>query len=261
MNSPQPEWGRLKVLGCEHGAWGSVASTWVGSHAAAAISVGSDRDSPSSQFKFDPEVNNEDAGCVISTPDWVGLAVADAHYGPESSHQLIERLHRAWANIRPTDPSHLSEMIELLRQGEPATTESETTLLAVSYDRESGTGFGVSFGDSSFVVAGPSRPAELVNPHDGRYVNTFSPGALRHGSVFQFDASPGDLLLAYTDGVDNCHYRNPQTSVQISDIDHLARDVGYVALQAAEQLTRLALRGVRGNPGGQDNIVVLAAHA
>ena len=83
MNEPDPRHGRLLLLGEDYDTWGTVAATEVGSLAAAAISVGSDPDSPSKQWKYE-EVDNEDALCVISTPEWVGLAVADAHYGPES---------------------------------------------------------------------------------------------------------------------------------------------------------------------------------
>ena len=261
MDSPTPELGRLLVLGRNHGEWGHVASTPVGSLAAAAISVGSDADSPSSQFKYDPNVSNEDAGCITSDLEWTGLAVADAHYGPESSHLLIERLHTMWSKVRPTGLDHLAQMIEFLRHGDPATTESETTFIAAVYDRPTRTGFGISFGDSTLAIAGPNRSAEPVNRRDDRFVNTVQLGSLRHGSAFKFSADPGDLLVMFTDGVDGCHYRNPRTSVQPSDIDNVMSEAGYKPHEGVQGLTQLALDGVRGNPGGQDNIVVLAATA
>lgn len=253
------ELGRLLVLGKDHGTWGAVASTEVGSLAAAAISVGADPNSPSSQFKYDPDVSNEDAGCLTSSHDWTGLAVADAHYGPESSHLLIERLHNMWGKIRPTDLGHLAQMIEFLRQGEPAVTESETTLLTVVYDRPTRSGFGISFGDSTFAIVGPNRSATPINAHDPRFVSPVHRESLRHGSAFKFTAQPGELLLAFTDGIDGCHYRNPATSVQPGDIDHLAMQANYEPHRTVRELTELALAGVRGNPGGEDNIVALAA--
>ena len=255
------ELGRLLVLGRDHGTWGAVASTEVGSLAAAAISVGTDPDSPSSQFKYDPDVSNEDAGCLTSSHDWTGLAVADAHYGPESSHLLIGRLHTMWGKIRPTDLGHLAQMIEFLRQGDPALTDSETTLLTVAYDRATRVGFGISFGDSTFAIAGPNRSATPVNSHDIRFVSPVHRESLRHGTAFQFRADPGELLLAFTDGIDGCHYRNPATSVQPGDIDLVALQADYAPHAVVRNLTELALSGVRGNPGGQDNIVVLAATA
>ena len=261
MDDVVPQLGKLVVLGRNHGTWGSVASTEVGTLAGAAISVGSDPDSPSGQFKFDPDVSNEDAGCLLSGADWTGMAVSDAHYGPESSHMLIERLHTMWGKIRPTDPEHLGQMVEFLRQGEPATTESEATFLAVVYDRPTRTGFGISFGDSTFAITGPGRSAAPINPHDNRFVSTAHRESLRHGSAFAFQAEPGDLLLAFSDGIDGCHYRNPATSVLATDIDEVAQACAYQPHDTVRRLTELALDGVRGNPGGQDNIVALAATA
>lgn len=261
MNAPDPRSGRLLLLGENYGTWGAIAATNVGSLAAAAISVGADENSPSKQFKHDADVDNEDALCVISTPEWAGLAVADAHYGPESSHMLISRLHTIWAKVRPTDLDHLGQMIEFLRQGDPALTDSETTLLIAVYDRQTREGFGISFGDSSFVIVGPTRRATPINMIDGRFVSAAHRTSLRHGSPFTFSAEPGELLLAFTDGVDGCHYRNPDTSVQPFDIEQVAAAASNDALETATQLTQLALTGVRGNPGGQDNIVVTAATA
>ena len=206
-------------------------------------------------------MRNEDAGCLISTETWSGLAVADAHFGPESSHLLIERLHKIWGNITPTDLDHLGQMIEFLRQGDPATTESETTFLTAVYDRQTKTGFGISFGDSTFAIAGPGRSARPINELDDRFVNTIELRSLRHGSAFEFSAEPGQLLLAFTDGIDGCHYRNPETSVQTHDIDRIAAEAHYDPLATVTNLTQLALDGVRGFPGGQDNIVALAVEA
>ena len=260
MNEPDPRHGRLLLLGEDYDTWGTVAATEVGSLAAAAISVGSDPDSPSKQWKYE-EVDNEDALCVISTPEWVGLAVADAHYGPESSHMLISRLHTIWAKIRPTSLEHLAQMVEFLRQGDPARTDSETTLLVAAFDRETRAGFGLSFGDSTFTVVGPHRLPEPVNDHDIRFVSAGRRGSLRHGNPFTFIAEPGELLLAYTDGIDGCHYRRPETSVLPSHIHRIAVDTKFDPLAVVSQTVTLALSGVDGHPGGQDNIVMIAADA
>jgi len=261
MENAAPELGRLLVLGRDHDTWGAVASTSVGSLAAAAVSVGSDLDSPSGVFKDDPTVANEDAGCLISDREWTGMAVADAHYGPESSHMLIERLHKIWGKLRPTDLSHLSQMIEFLRQGEPAQTDSETTLLTVVFDRATHTGFGISFGDSTFAIAGANRSATPINALDGRFVSARGRRSLRNGTAFKFQSAPGDLLLAFTDGIDGCHYRHPETSILATDIDRVAQQSNYDPHETVQKLTQLALDGVRGFPGGQDNVVVLAAKA
>lgn len=254
-----PRLGRLLLLGENYGTYGAVASTHVGSQTAAAISVGSDERSPSRRFKYDETVANEDAVCVIDAGSWIGLAVADAHYGPESSHMLISRLHDLWVKVPPTDLDHLAQMIEFLRTGEPATTESECTLLISVFDRTTFSGFGVSFGDSTFSMVSPDRMPDPMNHRDSRYVTAAVPQSLRRGKGFTFRAQPGDVLLTYTDGIDGCHYREPETSVRPQHISQIAASVAYEPLALINEVTALALRGVDGNPGGQDNIAIAAA--
>ncbi len=261
MISPDPRLGRILVLGEGFGTYGTISSTPVGSEAAVAISVGADPDSPSKQFKYDPDVDNEDALCMIAAPDWIGLAVADAHYGPESSHMLIERLHELWAKVRPSSVDHLQQMVEFLRQGDPARTDSETTLLVAVFDRASRKGFGISFGDSTLAVIGRDRPPRRVNPHDNRFVSARQRGSLRHGTRFTFEANPGELIMAYSDGIDGCHYRHEDTSVQVGHIHQIAQSVDFEPLDVVNGVVGLALSGVDGNPGGQDNIVMAAARA
>lgn len=247
------------LLGEAHGSYGQVHAESVGDRTAAAISVGSDADSPSLQFKADLETPNEDALCVIETPTWAGFAVADAHFGPESSHVLLTRLDAIWSKIQPTDIDHLGQMIEFLRNGDPPQTTSETTLLVVYYDRVARTGYGVSFGDSTFMIAGPDRTPLPVNERDFRYVSTADRGSLRNGLPFRFEAQPGELLLAFTDGVNECHYREPATSVNLDDIADTAAYLSYDPRSSVEAIAQLALDGVRGNPGGEDNLAIIAA--
>lgn len=262
MNAPDDQrLGRLLLLGEDYGTYGAVGVTRVGSHASAAISVGGDPNSPSHQFKADPNTPNEDALCVMEAGTWSAYAVADAHYGPESSHQLISRLHQMLNKIRPTDPDHLGQMVEFLRQGDPASTESETTLLISVYDRVQRKGFGVSFGDSSFAVAGVGKTAEAANHKDSRYVSTRGRSTLRGGSWFSFTANPGDMMLCFTDGVDECHYRSPQTSIQPRHLDTAVAEANGDTLDAANGIISMALSGVDGHPGGQDNIALVVASA
>lgn len=251
--------GRLRLLGEDYPEYGAVASTHVGSLAAVAISVGTDLTSPSLQYKGDNGTPNEDALCVIEAGEWAGYAVADAHFGQESSHLLISRLHDIWSRVRPTSAEHLGQMIEFLRTGERARTQSESTLLVVCYDRRTRSGFGVSFGDSSFVIASPGRPARMVNSHDDRFVSTVDRSSMLNGSTFRFETEPDDMLLAFTDGVDQCHYRRPETSVQLSHISEIVHGAPGDPLAVVDQLAALALCGVDGNPGGQDNVAIVAA--
>ncbi|MGI9607383.1 MAG: hypothetical protein ACR2P0_14700 [Acidimicrobiales bacterium] len=255
------ERGRLLLLGRNYGEYGGLASTRVGSHSAAAISVGTDATSPAGRWKYDSNVANEDALCVIDAGEWIGMAVADAHYGPEASHVIIERLHEMWAKIRPTDVEHLGQMIEFLRNGDPARTESETTLLVSVFDRESGRGFGVSFGDSTIAVAGADRIPMPVNPQDTRFVSTADRRSLLDGSLFTYRAAPGELIIMHTDGIDGCHYREPDTSVRPRHVHEIARRNHFDPFSVVNEVSSLALDGVDGYPGGQDNIVMIATSA
>ena len=253
--------GQVLLLGQDYGAYGEIASRLVGSQTAVAITVGSDEQSPSGQFKYDPAVANEDALCLLDAGDWVGLAVADAHYGPESSHLLIERLHQTWSRVAPSDSQHLAQMVESLSQGAPALTESECTLMVAVFDRRRGRGFGLSFGDSTFALVAPGLTTQPINRRDSRFVTPAVARSLRRGRSFDFEAQPGDMLLAYTDGIDGCHYRNPRTSVRPHHIAAIAKAAGYDPLELVRDVTAAALEGVDGNPGGQDNIVIAAAIA
>lgn len=261
MNTPDPRLGRLMLLGEDYGEYGAAGITRVGALAAAGISVGSVTDSPSNRWKFDSRVLNEDALSVMEAGNWAAYAVADAHYGPESSHLIISRLHTLWGKVRPTDLEHLSQMLEFLRQGEPASTESETTLLAVVYDRQERTGFGISFGDSSFVLVGPGHTGEAINPRDVRFVTTRGRSSLRHGATFTFRANQGDMLLAFTDGIDECHYRHPETSLRPHHITQVVAEANNDPLATCNRLIAKALDGVDGNPGGEDNIALICASA
>lgn len=250
---------RLLLLGRDYGVYGALTVVDVGSHSAAAMSVGSDPSSPSHQYKGDPSVPNEDALCVIETAAWSGLAVADAHFGPESSHLLIERLHNAWETVRPRDGRHLEEMVDALRIGDPPETESETTLLLAILDRETRRGFGLSFGDSSFAIVGPATSPTAINLRNRTYLHSARRRAFLQGEHFAFEAAPGDVLLAYTDGIDECHYGSPNTSLQPHHIAAIAAEAQYEPRAIVAQTTEAALRGVDGHPGGQDNIAIVAS--
>lgn len=250
---------RLLLLGRDYCAYGAMTAVEVGGHTAAAMSVGSDPASPSHVYKADPDVPNEDALCVIETTAWSGLAVADAHFGSESSHLLIERLHNTWATVRPRDSDHLAEMVDSLRIGDRVTTESETTLLIVVFDRQTRTGFGLSFGDSSFAIVGSTTDPVAINPRNRTYLHPARRRGFLQGEHFAFEAAPGDVLLAYTDGIDECHYGSPNTSLQPHHMAAIAHEADYVPLAIATAATDAALRGVDGHPGGQDNIAIIAS--
>lgn len=247
----------LCLLGRDHQRYGAFDSFAVGEAAAAAISVGADHSSPSLVFKDDPEVLNEDALCVTVDGKRTGIAVADAHYGPESSHTLINALHQRWADRLPSSAEELA--LSTTTIGTAAVTDSETALLVAVHDAASGVGFGLSIGDASLVIVGAGGDATPLNPRNHRYVTAEGDDA--EPLPFTFHATEGDLVLAFTDGVDECHYRNPATSVLPHHIERIAQTHANDPLGVVEALTHLALSGVDGNPGGQDNIAIVAVLA
>lgn len=247
----------ILLLGRDHCEYGSLSTTVLGPHSAAAISVGTDSASPSNRFKTDAAVPNEDALCLVEADGRAAFAVADAHYGPESSHSLVERFHDGLViSGIPSNPAELSHLLDSLQEGRHPQTESEATFLTVIYDRVKHTGFGISFGDSSLVIVGPQAPTDPINRRNGRFVSTSPDQLPLEGAAFRYSTKPGDMLLAYTDGIDECHYRSPQTSVNRHDIEAIVAN-HQSPIDVVTELATLAMGGVRGNPGGQDNIALI----
>ena len=246
------------LLGMDYCEYGVLSVTSAGPRAAVAISVGTDVESPSNRFKTNKAVPNEDAMCFVGSGSRMMFGVADAHYGPESSHTLIERLYDAVVSDGiPSSPETLSFVLDSLQDGPGPETESETTLLVAVYDRRTQRGFGTSFGDSSCVVAGASE-VRLANPHTKRFVSTWPDQLPLEGATFQFTADAGDIILVFTDGINECHYRSPETSVTSAHIKEIVSRHRDAPLEIVSELGALALGGVGGYPGGQDNIALIA---
>ena len=91
------------LLGRDHDECGIATTVAVGDRAAASISVGGDPRSPSLQFKGSRYVPNEDALCIVDSGDRVVMAVADAHFGHEASHAMIDWLHASFTKTMPAN--------------------------------------------------------------------------------------------------------------------------------------------------------------
>ncbi len=247
------------LLGADHGVYGQVAGFELAEgRIAARLSAGADPLSPSLGSKGDPAVPNEDALLAADDGRHCLLAVADAHCGHLASHELIGAL-AADVPALFEQPSSLETRVA----GWPAHAAPDgsfSTLLIAVYDRESGQGIGLSYGDSSLVRITPAGAVRL-NPRNGHYVSlrvgsTRLPGSAQ---VFRFEAADPGLLAAFTDGIDECHYRRPQTSVGLSALADLFRRTGPHPAPFADALVWLALEGIGGNPGGQDNIALVVS--
>lgn len=257
----QPPW--LILLGRDHGRYKALHQAHASDQLSCAISVGADPFSPSVQFKRDPDVPNEDALLAFDDGQRVVMAVSDAHFGPFASHALIERLPEALGAVMssPLTAQALMGVVESLhREEDDPEQASEATLTLVCFDRASGRGVGVSYGDSSAVHVGPGGARQL-NEKTNVFISPAWPGTLAavHGRAFEFECATGDLLLVFTDGVDECHYRNPETSVGLADIRSLFQQSGRQPRIFTRRLSMRALNGVGDNPGGQDNLALVVA--
>ena len=261
---PAHERGRAALeLGRDHAEYGRYALGRLSGRTVWAISVGASPDSPSLGAKGDVRYPNEDGLLALEDGDRVLLAVADAHFGRESSHDLLEELAEKLPPV-PAGPDELAALVRGLARWDPAASyASETSLLIAVYDRSARRGFGLSFGDSTFASLGQGGHRRPIGRPGAFYVSPARPGSLNPAAAdtFHFEAAPGDLLLAYTDGIDECHYREPETSVTPQIMAELWREIGNEPGAYVRRLVELALAGIDGHPGGQDNLAVVATRA
>ncbi len=255
-------WGlpwRALLLGVDHAVYGEVTSVASPDRrAAAAISVGRDRGSPSRAGKGDPDgVPNEDAALVIDEGDRALVAVADAHFGHEASHAWLRALARCRA--LPHDLDALRAFVASIPAGEAADRPSRSTLAVAVLDRAEGRVFGLSFGDSSVVLLGPGGSGEPLHPTDEGFVTPDARGGPTGGHPFVVDdVRPGATLVAFTDGVDGCCYGEPERSIRSTHLRAFADEVRDPEA-LIRRIAAAALLGVDGHPGGQDNVALAAA--
>lgn len=249
------------LLGRDHVDYGEYhCATLANGRTAAVISVGSDPDSPSLRGKGDLAHPNEDALLARDDESKVLMAVADAHYGVEASHELLTGLDVTLPEI-PVDPAGLERALATM-PARDFDSDSKTTLLVAVYDRISRAGFGLSYGDSTLMLVG-TRGARTINVREVQYVDptrsrTYQPV---EAYPFHFLARPGELILAFTDGIDECHYRSPETSIGARHLVELFARVGPEPRDFASRLVEMALAGVDGHPGGQDNVALVVSVA
>ena len=240
------------MIGRDYPDLGSIHQQQLG-RVQACISAGSDPNSPSFAFKGDKVCPNEDGLVVLKDGERWLLAVADGHLGHHSSHALLDGLSRL-----PTIPSRLGQLSLALSTGEWIDdTAGGTTLLVMCIDINTGVGFGLSFGDSSLVILGSSG-ARVINDLNQSVLSGGGPIDVENGRSFQLKLAASELLVLYTDGVNECCYRDPFRSIRLQHLDQLYTQHHTDQAELTRSLTELALSGVDGHPGGQDNVVVLS---
>ncbi|MEM7200487.1 MAG: SpoIIE family protein phosphatase [Planctomycetota bacterium] len=256
----------LLLLGAEHAAYGVIARrVQAEARTAGALSVGADRSSPSLVHKGDPTIPNEDAALAIDDGRRTLLAVSDAHFGHQASHVLLTRLAARCRTI-PENPLQLLALLQSCGEpGDRAVTAapSAATLVAAVLDRGTRHVYGASFGDSTLALVSERSGTHILTQKAPRFVTPDNPTTLepRVAQEVSVAAQPGDLVVVFTDGVDECHYGRPETSVQPEHLTDLARHTGLDPAAFVDAVVDLALQGVAGHPGGQDNIAVVATRA
>lgn len=251
---------RTALYGLDHTVYGAVHLVDAGPRVALALSVGAEADSPAQRFKADPAHPNEDALVALDDGERCLLAVADSHFGHHASHVIIAGLARL--AVIPPEPIALAAALDGIDAALVDDDHSASTLCVAVFHRASQRGFGLSIGDSTFAVVGPERLPVARNRHSRAYVHPGRDRRIsRRAEAFRFTAAPGDLLLAFTDGIDECHYRRPETSLRPEHLQAIFAEAGPDPARYARRLVQRALAGVDGNPGGQDNIALVVAGA
>lgn len=255
----------LQLLGEDHPRFGEVhVVAQAAGRTAGAISAGGDGPYGAAVFKADLAVPNEDAGGARDEGEATLLVVADGHHGHRASHALVQR---ALALGVPSDPLELLASLRHLAGRDGAPDASASTLLLAVCDRRRGRGFGVSFGDSTLSRFRRGAQPTVISRKDDRYVAPWAPASLdpRRAQEFEFDAPPGSLIVAYSDGVDECCYGAPERSLGLGDLADVLERLDAADAETprlfTEQLARRALRGLQPDAGGQDNLTIVATRA
>jgi len=253
--------GSIALFGRDHVDYGRYDTVCLNrGTTACTISVGADPKAASRKTRGGADSLNEDALYACDLGDQLLVAVADAHFGRESSHWLIAEISRLTPDI-PREPQELQRRLRSIQPSHEALVSASTLLVAV-YQRSRQHGFGFSLGDSSLAIVAPEG-ARVVNLRSPHFLSPATKGGLDwdQADPFVFFAGPGSLLLAFSDGINECHYRSPRSSVAESHLHQLFREVGPRPELYARRLTELALAGVDGNPGGEDNICLAVSQS
>jgi len=167
--------------------------------------------------QFKGDARNEDALSGRDDGVRARLVVADAHFGDQASALLVESIHRV---------------------------DRRRGLLDVQW-----------VGDSLALLLRAGEQTVLVEPDDF-FVDTesFSHTMMRRR---RFAVKSGTAVVVFSDGVNECHYRCPETSLTVGHIGEIFDDSDSLG-SFVDELATQALDGVDGHPGGQDNIAIIA---
>ncbi|MFT7077543.1 MAG: serine/threonine protein phosphatase PrpC [Planctomycetota bacterium] len=254
MNDPSTP--SIALFGASFIAPGEIHLEAVGPKSACAISVGAQAAIVRKKAEAAP---NEDALYLHDDGEIAVQIVADGHYGVEASRALVESLGAIFdekgTGIEPAQA--FGEMAQDWRKrGDLG--KSRATVLVAALDRKAGRVQGFSIGDSACFLASASGSIERLDSPSRHYAapwDLYSLG-LPPSSYFEVPVSAGQVLIACTDGVTECHYGHPELSIQMEHIASLVSRAIQEPSVLAEGLGKLALAGVNEHPGGEDNVAI-----
>lgn len=189
-------------------------------------------------------------------------AVADGHRGHLASHEAIRRV--ADEVTGPETLTALLRSLDWLTAPDPAQDPedtSATTLSLCAIDRVRGEVEGWSTGDSAVFHLSAERGIRRLDAPDKNFVSPGRSAVPERGATQRFQSAvrPGDVILSCSDGVFECHYGSPETSLTLADLESLFIRFSGDVVAYVEAISHEALMGVRGHPGGQDNIAIVAS--
>ncbi len=260
LGEDHPDYGVVEVRAQRDGA------------SACAITVGTDPHSPSLRHKARADVPNEDGLLLVDEGARTLLAVSDGHHGHEASHGVLRRAAKLARDGVPGNPLELLELIhDCAGVDDGAGGSAAASLLIAVWDRETGRGFGASFADSTLVVIPAATSLDpwvgwnevAANVRNAEFVSPWIAESLdpRRAREFAFEAQAGDVVVAFTDGVDGCHHGYEVSSVRPSHVAQCWERAGGDVGVFVRGVMGCAMDGVEGNPGGQDNVAVAATLA
>ena len=257
---------------CSVGAFHSAHSWSAKAGTSCAISVGG---ISALSRKGGTSVPNEDCLYAYDDGHRVVHIVADGHHGHEASHELVESLAAVFDERGPDfDPieaieaayhRHAQKTAEATgAMAHPLSPSSSRSTLVIScLDRDAGRLHGVSIGDSAVFVGSLADGVQRVVESTQLYAAPwdFDSLVVPAGGHFSVPVTTGTWIVTCTDGITECQYGKPDTSIQPRHLETLMIRASGDPDRFIDEAASLALQGVDGHPGGEDNIAILASLA
>ncbi len=212
-------------------------------------------------------VINEDCALAFDDGRRVVHAVADGHHGHEASHRTVELLAGVLEDsaglLTPAEALAALHLRWLEAEAEAEADGSRCTLALLSIDRAEGLLEGICLGDSGVFVGNMETGVRRVVPPNNFYVAPWDLGSqgIPPSAHFKVPVRSGDWVMTCSDGIHECRYETPDESIGTQELESLMIRAGRSPEAFVESALRLALAGVGGHPGGEDNLALTVSIA